>query len=793
MKFITPGKALSHPEIFRVFSVPKHTSAQLVITGLGLYQAYINGQRVGDAYLTPGFNDYDAYLRVQTYDVTSLLMENNRISVLLGDGWYMGRFGVNGGRSRIYGDQYLLAVKLIVDGATVLETDNNWQARDSQILFSNIYDGEVRDDTRVLTEPVWCSVVKVRKHLVPDFAPPVRKKQQRKPTLITSPKGESILDFGQNMAGFVCFENNLPSGTKLLLQYGEVLQDGCFFRGNYGSARAEYEYTSDGLPKWVEPLFTFYGFRYVKVLCDLPVCPNDFLGVALYSDLRDTLECRTANPKVNQLIQNTIWGQRSNFLDVPTDCPQRDERLGWTGDAQVFAETACYQMDCADFFDKYLRDMRYEQETYFEGDLPMYAPSLRGFCEPGGAAWGDAGTVIPWTLWRFYGDAERLASHYPIMRDYSESLIRKDIGGGHILFDGFAFGDWLSQDVLRPQIRDGSTDHAYIKSMYYWLSIYLTASAAGVLGYADDAARYENLASEIRKAILDEFFTPAGRLSVDTQTGYALALSFGIWRDKARVVEGMRARLKKDSYQILCGFVGTPLLLPALFDAGLTEEAYRILLQEELPGWLYGVNLGATTTWEKWTALQPDTTIRDTDMCSLNHYAFGSVCGAIYARIAGLCPASPGWKTAVIKPHISWMLPGISLAYDSRAGRYSVSWHIQGDGTVCVKCEVPEGAAAQVILETGVFDVAAGTHQWVYSPAADYVHPFSADTPVNDLFRHSEAGVLVRERIPVALDFRGYSLREIAGMLPFISQEVLQATDDDLKRIKMVYEKEGAV
>ena len=454
--FITPGFPVTHPRLWKNFTCGKVRKARLAITGLGLYRAFLNGKRIGQDYLTPGFNDYDAYLREQIYDVTGMLEKENRLEVWLGNGWYKGRLGFDGGKENRWGNLYLLSARLEItlDNGKMLEilTDESWLASPSPVLASGIYDGEIRDDTREPGDPVPCRPVETAYRIEPQFSPCIRTRAERKPVLIRTPAGEQVLDFGQNMAGIIRFVNRLPRGRTLRIRTGEVLQQGNFYRDNLRSAKSEFVYTSDGIEKEVEPLFTFFGFRYAKVEgLDQPD-PEDFTAVCLSSDLRETLRVHTSHEKLNRLMENSLWGQRSNFLDVPTDCPQRDERLGWTADTQVFVNTACYQMDCRDFYRKYMRDLRNDQLMYYQGDIPAYSPSLKGEAIHGGAVWADAGTIIPWNIYMNYGDQALLRENYPMMRDYAETLIAADrqAGGSHVVFRSFTFGDWLAQDGMTP-------------------------------------------------------------------------------------------------------------------------------------------------------------------------------------------------------------------------------------------------------------------------------------------------------------------------------------------------------
>ncbi len=758
--FITPQASHSVPTFFTDFEAGKVKSARLYITGLGLYHAKINGERVGDKYLAPYFNDYNDYLRYQTYDITEMLEDDNRIEVVVGDGWYMGRFGIDGHGGNTYGSQYLLSAKIVIeeeDGSIkVIGTDKSWQCHTSYVTKTAIYDGETRDDMVTLSEPGCVKTVKTDYRLEPDFSEPIVEKLVLKPTLYTSPSGQTILDFGQNMVGVCRFVNRLGAGKSLKLSFGEILQDDEFYNDNYRSADAIYHYTSDGQVKEVEPYFTFYGFRYVLVEGLETVDPEDFGGVVLSSGLRETLEVSTSHFQLNQLMKNTLWGQRGNFMDVPTDCPQRDERLGWTADAQVFVSTACYQMDSFNFYEKFIRDMRYDQRTFYDGDIPMYCPSLKKSSGNGGAVWADAATIIPWELYQAYGDVHQLEHDYPMMYDYVETLIRKDeaINNTHIMTEGFTFGDWLAQDGVCDQSMKGGTDDNYIKTMYYYRSLQLISKAARVIGKEKDAKRYLQKAEQVKTSILHEFFTRSGRLSIDTQTAYILSLAFEIYESKARVIEGFKDRLKKDFFKIKSGFTGTPLFLKTLFENGMDEEAYRILFNEDLPGWFYAINMGATTIWERWNSLNPDGKISGTMMNSFNHYAFGAVCEAVYAYIAGLKCETPGWKKALIAPKLSHQLKDMKIAYQSPVGEYKVEWSITGGKNFKMSVTIPYGAEATVVLPeyngNSTYVLQEGTYNYAYELARDMIHPFGPGSYVMDVLNNEEAVKIFRELCPQA-------------------------------------------
>ena len=464
----------------------------------------------------------------------------------------------------------------------------------------------------------------------------------------------------------------------------------------------------------------------------------------------------------------------------------------------MFVNSACYQMDCKAFYRKYMRDMRTDQQLYYQGDIPAFSPSLRGEATHGGAVWADAATIIPWNVYMNYGDKALLRENYPMMRDYAEFLIAADreAGGTHTVFRSFTFGDWLAQDGMSPQSLKGGTDDAFIQGVYYMNSISLTALAARETGEAADADRYAALAEEIRSALLDEYVSPGGNLTVDTQTGYVLALRYGIFRDREKLLQGFRRRLERDFFRITCGFTGAPLILPVLLDNGMADVAYRMLLTEEFPGWLYAVNLGATTIWERWNSLDADGKISGTGMNSLNHYAYGSVCEAVYSRIMGLRNAAPGWKKALIAPQPDARLGHASIVYDSPAGKWAVSWRIAENGEVTLETEVPEGASARVILpdhpEQLEEDVACGTRRWTWQPTRDLRHPFSADSRMMDLLENAEAAEVVRRYLPAlyaACQGRDNELRvmrpmQVAGIMP-LDRNAIRDMDAQLRKVKI--------
>ena len=809
--FIKPkNKDLFSPIFFKKLKVEKEIKkARLYITGLGLYQAFINNSKIGNAYLTPGFNDYDYYLRYQTYDVTNLLKvnEDNKIEIHMGDGWYKGRIGINkpidkGGN--VFGDEYKLCLNLIIyfkdekEKALNIITDESWKVKKSKEVSNNIYDGEEIDYTLPESSPEEEDVIisEEKYNLIPDFGALIVEKKILSPDLYISPKGEQILDFKQNMVGFIRYKGILNKNQELKISHGEVLQKDNFYNANYRTAKAILKFRGDGEKRIYEPKFTFYGFRYALIEGIEKVDPKDFEGIVIYTDLEKKIYFESDNKKINKLIENCFWGQCGNFLDVPTDCPQRDERLGWTADTQVFVNTACYNMDTYIFYKKFLKDLRGDQTMYFNGDIPMYSPSLKKEAGEGGAVWADAGTIIPWNLYLNYGDKNLLEKNYSLMKDYAETLIKKDIeqGNKNLILSGFTFGDWLAQDGVCPQSYFGGTDNGFIRTVYYYRSIELTSFAAKELGKKEDFEKYDNLKKNIYNAILDEYFAPNGKLALDTQTAYVLSLHYKIYRNKERVLKDFKERIKKDFYRLKTGFTGTPLLLLCLFDNNMDEYAYRILFSEECPSWIYAINLGATTIWERWNSLLPDGTISGINMNSFNHYSYGSVCESIFSRIVGLQNLAPGWKKVLIKPHINYRLKNINFNFESISGKFEISWKCK-EGKFYLDVVIPNGVEAEIILpDKKNFNVKEGKYNYECEVEKTIFTPFSIDTPMIDIIKNEEASKIVKKILPQAYEmvtgendeFKIENIRYISQLIMFVEpKENVKKCDEELSKIKI--------
>lgn len=693
--------------------------ARAYVTSHGLYEMQINGQRVGNEVFTPGWTSYKNRLQYQTYDVTRLLKSgDNAVGVLLGNGWYRGRIGFDG-RRNAYGDRLGLLVQITVayrDGREELfATDQNWKATTGPILMSEIYNGETYDAR--LEKPGWSMpgfndagwsdvhVVNHRKDdLVAPAGPPVRKTEEVKPVKVfKTPVGDTVVDMGQNMVGWVRLKLQGPAGAVVTIRHAEVLdKSGNFYTGNLRAAEQTVRYTlKGGDPEIFEPHFTFQGFRYVAVE-GFPgeLTPDSITGVVIHSDMRPTSEFETSSKLVNQLQHNIIWGQKGNFLDVPTDCPQRDERLGWTGDAQVFSRTAAFNMDVAAFFTKWLRDVAFDQ--FENGSVPFVVPdvlSSPGKPAGGSAAWADAAVIIPWNMYLTYGDKRILETQYPSMAKWVEYEHQR--AGDDYIWDGdFHFGDWLAFSTTRPDYPGATTSKDLIATAFFAHSTDLLQRTAQVLGKQADAARYADLLAKIKKAFCREYVTDTGRVGENTQTAYALALQFDLLPDELRPVAAKRlADEVRQRHHLTTGFVGTPYLCHVLSRYGYLSEAYMLLNREEYPSWLYPVKSGATTIWERWDGQKPDGSFQDKGMNSFNHYAYGAIGEWMYRVMAGIeiDEAEPGYKHILIQPQPGGGFTKVKAAHNTMYGTVSSAW-ILSDETFELAVEVPPNTRATVRL-----------------------------------------------------------------------------------------------
>jgi len=727
-KWIQPGyqeDTINQPSPYfrKTFSTAKKIiSATAFITSLGLYEAFINGKRVGDAYLTPGWTSYNKRLQYQLYDVTSLLTSgNNAIGVALGSGWYRGFIGF-GGQRNFYGKDLALLAQIQIqyaDGTSeTIVTDESWKSSTGSILTSEIYDGETIDarkeksgwNTTSFTDTDWFGV-KIKTSglppLIATYNEPIRKKEIFNVIKsITTPKGERVLDFGQNLVGWVQVKIKGNAGDKITLYHAEVLdKDGNFYTENLRPAKQKNEYILKGNgEEFFEPHFTFQGFRYIKIEnYKGELNPDNFTAVALYSDMQPTGTFTSSNLLINQLQHNIQWGQRGNFLDVPTDCPQRDERLGWTGDAQAFARTATFNFDVHNFFSKWLKDVEADQ---IDGSVPFVVPNVLGAGASGSAGWADAATIIPWNIYLAYGDKKVLEDQYNSMKAWVGYMERNSTN--NLWNKGFHFGDWL---FYRPfddnDGRSAVTDKYLIAQCFFAHSTELVIKTAKVLGKLEDVNKYTELLKRVKDAFAKEYTTPNGRLVSSTQTAYVLALNFDMLAEplRAQAAEKLVENVKSYGNHLTTGFLGTPYLCHVLSRFGYTDVAYSLLLQESYPSWLYPVKMGATTIWERWDGIKPDGTFQTPGMNSFNHYAYGAIGDWMYRVVTGIDTeeSAPGYKSIVIKPSLDNRLTQAASEYKTGYGLVKSSWKTS-DSQNTFEFAVPANTKAAISIPAKSID-----------------------------------------------------------------------------------------
>jgi len=685
--------------------------ARVYATARGVYELHLNGTRAGDGQLTPGWTDCNVRIPYQVYDVTGLVQEGeNVIGAVLGEGWYSG-YLVWGGNRNVWGKDPNLLAQLEVeyeDGTTeTVGSDASWKVATGPIVKSDIYNGETHDAR--LEMPGWAArgfddsgwqdahvYDDTDAALVVKRCENVRKIEELQPIELSEPKpGVYVFNFGQNMVGWVRLKVSAPQGTQITIRHAEMLNDdGTLYTENLRDAKATDEYICRGEGEEVyEPRFTFHGFQYAELTgCREKPDISAVTGVVLHSDAPPTGTFECSHEMINKLQSNIQWGQKGNFLEVPTDCPQRNERLGWTGDAQVFIRTACFNMDVAAFFTKWVTDLEDAQDE--DGAFPDVAPKVtqgKGHC-----AWADAGVICPWTIYLCYGDTRILEANYGAMAKWvefmektSDGLIRPDEG----------YGDWLATDA--PSAGRAPTPKELIGTAYFAYCAQIMAKAAALLGKTEDAARYEELAGRVKAAFSREFITPAGRVVGSTQTGYLLTLAFDLVADelRPRAEELLLKELEKRDWHLSTGFVGTPFLAPVLTRIGRTDLAYKLLLQETYPSWFYPILQGATTMWERWNSYTRDGGFGDAGMNSFNHYAYGAIGEWLYATVAGIDvdPEQPGYKHLILRPE-----PGGDLTFargelKSVYGLIRSHWRLE-NGQFTYEVTVPANAHATVRL-----------------------------------------------------------------------------------------------
>ena len=771
-------------------------SAFLYVSALGLYEAEINGAPVSDVQFAPGWTSYQARIQYQTYDVTGMLREaeRNELRITVGDGWYKGVLGFYG-QGNHYGTLtgLIAQIHLIYGDGTeaVLGTDDSWTVTTGPVRANSIYHGTVIDRTFGSPEALPAVILEQSKDVL--------TAQQDEPVRITervpaarvfrTPKGEVVLDFGQNLNGVIEAKFTCPRGTRVVLRHAEALdENGNMYYANLRTARATDTFITSGGEDVFFPYFTYHGFRYAAVE-GLPGEPDpaNFTACVLGTDLERAGSFTCSNELVQRLWWNIDWTMRSNFLELPTDCPQRDERFGYTGDAQLFFETAVSHRNAALFFEKWLQDLKYEQQVG-GGGVPTAVPNILG---PSGgiAIWHDAATVVSWGLWQTYGDPAFLEEQFDSMVacvEYTKNMT----GADGLIHTGQQLGDWVAMDAergplgkyradvlnLSPGEKTGATDVFYIANVYYLNSIHIVAQSAEILGRAEEAERYGALYERVLQAVRDEYITKTGHLVSETQTGCALALHFGVAeeKDQPRILQGLRDCLARHDNHLTTGFVGTPILCRVLSENGMHDVAGKVFLKEDCPSWLYSVKLGATTVWELWDGVNADGSFNKYEMNSLNQYTFASIGDWIFHDLCGLQRVEPGYKRSRIRPRLILDIPEVSGVKETVYGTLSCRLSC-ADGQYTADITIPANTTAEVDLPgREIEELGSGTYHFVWETEDSFLKlPYNMDTLFSEILANPAGKALLEQYAPelmaneMFLAFgAGQPMETIYAMLP---------------------------
>nr|WP_237330408.1 family 78 glycoside hydrolase catalytic domain [Streptomyces sp. BA2] len=714
-------------------------AAFLRATAHGVYEARIDGRPVSDSVLNPGWTSYAWRLEVQEFDVSGLLRgeegeggDEVAVEVLLGNGWWRGDLGFWAARSN-YGNEIGFVGELEISFADghvqSVVSDASWSARASEVTSNSLYDGE-RIDARLRGRGDALPVREVafdRAPLVAQVGPPAKRQEVlRSQRIWTSPQGRTLVDFGQNLVGWIRLRAVGPAGTEVVVRHAEVLEDGELCTRPLQTARATDTFVLSGGKDVFEPTLTFHGFRYAEVTgYPRRLSADDLEAVVVHSQMTRVGDFECSSDLVNRLASNSVWGQKGNFLHVPTDCPQRDERLGWTADIAVYAQTASVQFDTADFLHRWLLDLAEETHRSGAAGVPHVVPDafkLAAAPDPGmfeiwdspTAVWGDAAVWVPQALWEEYGDRERLAAHYPGMVLHLKSILPRLSENG--LWDqGFQFGDWLDPDSSPHEPWAAKADPGVVATACLYRSAMFAAETARLLGKNADAARWTELAERTRAAFGEHYVAEDGRIRSDCATVYALAVCFGLLDESTRAAAGKRLAelVRTHEYRVTTGFAGTPFITWALSETGHVEDAYRLLLEERCPSWLYPVTMGATTIWERWDSMLPDGSVNPGEMTSFNHYALGAVVDWLYKVVAGIRPAEPGYARIRLAPTPGPGLDWAGARLETPRGRVESHWRRQG-AQIEVRVLVPDEVVADVVLPDGTeTTVTGGEHTFL--------------------------------------------------------------------------------
>ena len=773
-----PAEETACPVFGKTFVTDKKVKkARLYATAHGVYEATLNGQTVGDYRMAPGWTSYHNRLQYQIYDVTEQLAAENEITITVGNGWYKGILGFTCEPNR-YGTQAGAFAELHVeyeDGSKdVIATDETWSVKTGEIRYSEIYMGETIDtDAPEIAEG---NVV------VKDFDKAVLTAQENEPVritekiagkeLIVTPKGEKLVDFGQIVTGVVEAHVKGEKGQKIVIRHAEVLdKDGNFYPETLRQAKSIDTFICNGEEQIFRPRFTFHGFRYICVEGMEEFTADQFIACVTHSDMEKTGDFNCSNKKVNQLQSNITWGQRGNFLDIPTDCPQRDERLGWTGDAQVFSWTAAFNRNTALFYTKWMRDVA--AESSLEKGVPHVVPDILG--QYSSSAWSDVAVIVPWVVYQMYGDKGILEENWKCMHEWVD-YIKNNCEENGLWQSGFQYGDWLALDKEESADRTGATDKYMIANAYYLYVTDLVKQTAQILGKTEEAVKYEELYTTTLEAFREEYYTPTGRIVSETQTGAILSLYFDLARekDRKRILNTLLTNIANHKNHLSTGFVGTPYICHALSENGAHEMAATLFMKEDYPSWLYAVNMGATTIWERWNSIKPDGTFDESGMNSLNHYAYGSVGDWMYRKVAGLSQLEPGYKKFQVKPMFVKGIEECGTEFESVYGKIVTNTSCK-NGKIHVHVEVPANTTAVIVLpeKEEEHEVGSGVYDYEYDTETSLVvERFSMDSTLGEIVAEPLAVEMFNQMAPGMLEgpmiefAYGMTLAELLGAAP---------------------------
>lgn len=766
------------PIFGKTFAIDKKVKkARLYATAHGVYEVTLNGQTVGDYRMAPGWTSYHNRLQYQIYDVTEQLAEENEIAITVGNGWYKGILGFYCQPNQ-YGTQAGAFAELHVeyeDGSKeVIATDETWAVKTGEIRYSEIYMGETIDTD--------APEIKEGKVVVKEFDKAVLTAQENEPVritekivgkeLIVTPKGEKLVDFGQIVTGVVEVHVKGEKGQKIVLRHAEVLdKDGNFYPETLRQAKSIDTFICNGEEQIFRPHFTFHGFRYICVEGMEEFTADQFIACVTHSDMEKTGDFHCSNKKVNQLQSNITWSQRDNFLDIPTDCPQRDERLGWTGDAQVFSWTAAFNRNTALFYKKWMRDVA--AESSLEKGVPHVVPDILDSYSS--SAWSDVAVIVPWVVYQIYGDKGILEENWKCMHEWVD-YIKNNCGENGLWQSGFQYGDWLALDKEESADRTGATDKYMIANAYYLYVTELVKKTAEVLGKDEEAKKYAELYETTLDAFRREYYTETGRIVSETQTGAIISLYFNLARekDRKRILNTLLTNIGNHKNHLATGFVGTPYICHTLSENGAHEMAATLFMKEDYPSWLYAVNMGATTIWERWNSIKPDGTFDESGMNSLNHYAYGSVGDWMYRKVAGLSQLEPGYKRFQVKPMFVKGIEEWGTEFESVYGKIVANTSCKA-GKIHVHVEVPANTTAVIVLpeKEEVHEVGSGVYDYEYDTETSLaVERFSMDSTLGEIVAEPLAVEMFNQMVPGMLEgpmiqfAYGMTLAELLGAAP---------------------------